>query len=137
MNCKRYAPVNSLLVVDDDAQVRGCLRHALRSLGVTAIYEATNGWEGVAEYFSTKPDVVLMDIHMPELNGPDAVRELRRLAPEARVVMMSSEATLRRVREAIRLGAFGFLRKDVPMSKLVPVLERILSTTPALRMAGL
>ncbi|MGF1482756.1 MAG: response regulator transcription factor [Opitutales bacterium] len=126
MSTKSFKPVEKVLIVDDDESVRVYLRLALKTLGIREITEASNGWEGVAEYFANEPDLVLMDINMPELQGPEAIRELRKMFPDARVVMVSSEATQKRVREAIRNGVVGFIRKDTAKDELLNLLASFL-----------
>ncbi len=124
-------PVEKILVVDDDEHVRVYLTHALKTLGIQEIHEAKNGWEAIAEYFSVQPDLVLTDINMPELNGPEALREMRKMFPEARAVMITSEASHKRVREAIRIGAKGFIRKDIPTEQLLHMLANFIDPAKA------
>ncbi|MGF1449681.1 MAG: response regulator transcription factor [Opitutales bacterium] len=124
-------PVEKVLNVDDDEHVRVYLEHALKTLGIQEICHAKNGWEAIAEYFTQQPDLVLLDINMPELSGPEALREMRKMFPEVRAVMITSEATHKRVREAIRIGAKGFIRKDIATEQLLHMLANYIDPAKA------
>ena len=108
-----------VLIVDDHAMVRSGLRFFLLSMpDVTLIGEASNGREAVELCKRLKPDVALMDLVMPEMDGIEAIRALRQRQPNVRVLALSSFQEAMRVQEALRAGAIGYLLKDVTADEL-------------------
>jgi len=102
-----------VLIVDDHAVVREGLRNYLGLQdGIEVAGEAPNGREAVAEAERLRPDVILMDLEMPELDGVGAMRELRRRGVESRVIVLTSFSDERRLLPAIQAGAAGYLLKD-------------------------
>lgn len=103
-----------VLIADDHALVRAGLRLLLEALeGVEAVGEASNGREAIALAAKLRPDVVLMDIMMPELNGLDATARIVAADSSARVVILSMSTGEETVLPALRAGATGYLLKDV------------------------
>ena len=109
-----------VLVVDDAQFLRVRITKMLGSEG-HEYQEASNGVEAVQHYKSYQPDVVLMDITMPEMDGMDALREIRTMDPNSKVVMLTALGQESIVLEAIKLGAKDFIVK--PFEK-----ERVLGT---------
>jgi DNA-binding NarL/FixJ family response regulator len=108
-----------VLVVDDHAVVREGLRTFLSLQdGIEVVGEAGDGREAIAEAERLRPDVVLMDLVMPELDGVQAMRELRERVPGARVIVLTSFLEDDRLLPAIRAGAAGYLLKNVEPSEL-------------------
>ena len=108
-----------VLIVDDHAMVRSGLRFFLLSMpDVTLIGEASNGREAVELCKRLKPDVALMDLVMPEMDGIEAIRALRQRQPNVRMLALSSFQEAMRVQEALRAGAIGYLLKDVTADEL-------------------
>lgn len=108
-----------VLIVDDHAMVRSGLRFFLLSMpDVTLIGEASNGREAVELCKRLEPDVVLMDLVMPEMDGIEAIRALRQRQPNVRMLALSSFQEAMRVQEALRAGAIGYLLKDVTADEL-------------------
>ena len=102
-----------VLVVDDDAMVREAYRMFLsRHKDHEVVGEARNGREAVASYEALLPDVVLMDLQMPEMSGIDATREICRRFPDACVVVLTTFGTQEYIVPALRAGAAGYLVKD-------------------------
>lgn len=105
-------PPVRVLLVDDHAVIRQALRRLLESFGgVEVVGDVENGREAVLAAQRLNPDVVLMDVVMPALNGVEATRQLRRAAPTARVIMLSGFVDEAQLVEAIRAGASGYLVK--------------------------
>lgn len=100
-----------VLIVDDAAFMRITLKTMLEKNGFEVVGEAANGLEGVKKYGELKPDAVTMDITMPELDGVSALREIKKLDPNAKVVMISAMGQESMVKESIIAGASGFLVK--------------------------
>jgi len=113
------APIR-LLIVDDHPVVRDGLRGIFTGdVGFVVVGEAANGAEAVAEAVRLRPDVVLMDLRMPEMGGVEATRRLRDRAPSARVLVLTTYDTDDDVLPAVEAGATGYLLKDAPREELV------------------
>jgi DNA-binding NarL/FixJ family response regulator len=109
-----------LLIVDDHPVVRGGLRGMFAGDdGFEVVGEAGNGAEAVAEAERLRPDVVLMDLRMPEVGGVEATRRLRERAPSAHVLVLTTYDTDDDVLPAVEAGATGYLLKDAPREELV------------------
>lgn len=109
-----------VLIVDDHAVVREGLRTYLGLQdGIEIAGEAANGREAVAEAERLRPEVILMDLEMPELDGVGAMRELRRRGVECRVIVLTSFSDERRLLPAIQAGAAGYLLKDAEPREVV------------------
>ncbi|SNX65936.1 LuxR family two component transcriptional regulator [Streptomyces sp. TLI_55] len=108
-----------VLVVDDQQLIRDGIA-ALLSIrpGITVVGTAVNGREAVAKAVELRPDVVLMDVRMPELDGVEAVAVLRDRAPKCQVVMLTTFDDEEYVVRALRAGAGGYLLKDLPAEEL-------------------
>ncbi|GHE40003.1 response regulator [Streptomyces capitiformicae] len=108
-----------VLVVDDQQLIRDGIA-ALLSIrpGITVVGTAAGGREAVEKAVELRPDVVLMDVRMPELDGVEAVAVLRGRAPECRVVMLTTFDDEEYVVQALRAGASGYLLKDLPAEEL-------------------
>jgi NarL family two-component system response regulator LiaR len=108
-----------VLLVDDHSVVREGLRAFLELQdGIEVVGEAGDGREGVAAAERLEPDVVLMDLVMPKLDGVGAMHELRRRLPRARVIVLTSFADDERLLPAIRAGAAGYLLKNAQPREL-------------------
>ena len=107
------------LIVDDDDHVRGFLVVLIRRLLEGSVLEARNGREAVEIYERERPDLVLLDVNMPHLNGMDALEKIKEINPEAIVIMITSLATRRIVEDAANRGATNFIRKDTPKSQIL------------------
>ena len=108
-----------VLVVDDHAVVREGLRTYLALQdGIEVVGEAADGEEALAAAERLRPDVILMDLVMPGLDGAGAMRELRRRRPAARVIVLTSYADDDRLLPAIQAGAAGYLLKNVQPAEL-------------------
>ena len=123
----------SVLLVDDDALVRSALRLILGGdPAITVVGEACDGQEGVALVESLRPDVVLMDIRMPRLDGLAATERALVLQPDLVVVVLTTFDTDDMVLSALRLGARGFLLKDTPPADLVAAVRAAAAGQPML-----
>jgi DNA-binding NarL/FixJ family response regulator len=114
--------MTSVVLADDQALVRAGLRMMLEAEGdVEVVAEATNGIEAIDAVRATRPDVVLMDIRMPELDGLEATRAISEdpSLDEVRVLVLTTFETDEYVFEALRAGASGFLLKDIEPVELL------------------
>jgi NarL family two-component system response regulator LiaR len=110
----------SVLLVDDHAVVREGLRSLFEVQdGIEVVGEAADGEAAVREAEGRRPDVILMDLVMPRLDGVGAMRELRRRLPSARVIVLTSFADDDRLLPAIQAGAAGYLLKDADPREVV------------------
>lgn len=108
-----------ILIADDHALMRQGLRSLLQERpGLIVVGEAANGREAVALALRLQPDVVLMDVIMPSLNGVEATVAIRRRLPETRVLMLSAYTEMEHVVAAVRAGASGYLRKSADIEEL-------------------
>lgn len=109
----------SILIADDQAMVRSGLRMVLESEPDFTVTEAENGLEAVRAIKLEKPDVVLMDVRMPELDGLEATRRAIAAVPDTKVIVLTTFDLDDYVYGALRAGASGFLLKDAPADDLV------------------
>jgi DNA-binding NarL/FixJ family response regulator len=125
-------PAVRVMVVDDQALMRTGFRMILDTAeGIEVVGEAANGLEALAEAERCRPDVVLMDIRMPELDGVEATRRLTERDPGPRVLILTTFDLDEYVYSAIRAGAAGFLLKDTPPDQLIDAI-RIVAVGDAL-----
>lgn len=121
-----------VLVADDHALFRDGLRSLLEAHGVTVVAEARNGREAVALAREHRPDIVLMDLSMPELNGLAATRLLTTELPEIAVVVLTASEEDADLFEAVKSGAQGYLQKDLEADRFFALLEGVTRGEPAL-----
>ncbi|MCB0005536.1 MAG: response regulator transcription factor, partial [Anaerolineales bacterium] len=113
-----------VLICDDQDVVRKGLQIILsHSEGLEVIGQAVNGLDGVQQALAQKPDVVLMDLKMPELNGIHATRRIRHALPETRVVILTTFDGDEWVFDAIRAGASGYILKDADGEEIVQAIR--------------
>jgi DNA-binding NarL/FixJ family response regulator len=115
-----------VLQVDDCGQWRRFVEAELQARSVQVIGTAADGWEAVQKARALKPDVILMDIWMPRLNGVAATREIGRLAPQAKVLIVSNERDPAIVQAAFAAGARGYVLKSLASIELLTAVEAII-----------
>lgn len=114
------------LIVDDALFMRMMIRDILVSVGIEVVGEAENGREAVGEYERLKPDLVTMDIVMPEVDGIEAVKRILEVDPGARIIMCSAMGQQPLVVEALEAGARDFIVKPFQPSKVVETVRKTL-----------
>jgi DNA-binding NarL/FixJ family response regulator len=115
-----------VLLADDQELVRSGFRLILELAdGIDVVGEAADGHEAVRLAKELQPDVVLMDVRMPELDGIEAIRRLRQAGVDARVLVLTTFDLDEYVYAAMRAGASGFLLKDAPRQQLVTAVETV------------
>jgi two-component system, chemotaxis family, chemotaxis protein CheY len=114
-----------VLIVDDAAFVRMRESKLLQEHGYE-IMEATNGVEAIAKYKETKPDAVLLDITMPDMDGLTALEEIRKFDPDAKVAMVTAVGQESNVMEALRKGAKDFIVKPYEPERLLAALTKLI-----------
>jgi two-component system, chemotaxis family, chemotaxis protein CheY len=121
-----------ILIVDDAIFMRTILKGILERAGYTIVGDAGDGKKAVETYkklyeSEKKPDLVLMDITMPEMNGIEALRELKRFDKEVTVVMCSSLTSQQSVVEAVKSGAKHFISKPFDEQNVIETIKKVLS----------
>lgn len=116
----------NFLVVDDSSFMRVALGKTLISLGHEIIGEAKNGEEAIQRYIELKPDFVTMDIVMDKVCGIEALKRIKVIDPNAKIIMCSSISHQFKVIEALKAGADGFIVKPIKLESVIEVLNRIL-----------
>lgn len=119
----------TVLVVDDAAFMRMMIRDILSKEGYV-IHEAVNGRDAIEKYAEIRPDLVTMDITMPEMSGLDALRAIRDKDPSARVLIVSAMGQQRMIVEALESGAMDFLVKPFQPTKVLETVKKCLQSTP-------
>ena len=115
-----------VLIADDHTVVRKGIRALLETEpGITVVGEAADGEDAIHKALALKPDVILMDLVMPKLDGVQAIKELREKLPEIKVLVLTSFAEDRRIVAAIEAGALGYLLKDSSPEDLVRAIREV------------
>jgi DNA-binding NarL/FixJ family response regulator len=116
----------TVLIVEDQTLMRQGLKTILDlEPGIRVIGEAANGEEGLRQALQLRPDVILMDIQMPVINGVDATRAIVAAWPEAKVIVLTTFDRDDYVFQSIRAGAMGYLLKDMPADALIAVIRQV------------
>ncbi|MBM4089921.1 MAG: response regulator transcription factor [Planctomycetes bacterium] len=114
----------SVLVADDHEVVRTGLARLLADSGITIVGEAVNGEQAVSQTLKHEPDVVLMDVRMPEIDGLAALEKIRKEKPDVRVVMLSTYDNPTYVARSVALGASDYVLKDSGREDLIAAITR-------------
>lgn len=118
-----------VLVVDDETIIRNLVSRVLKSVGFDVVGEATDGLRGVQMYKEMNPDIVVMDVSMPNMNGLSALKQIMKLDKTAKVVMLTSETEKGLVTEILKAGAAEYMVKPIDrkiiMEKFVNILMNI------------
>ena len=117
-----------ILLIDDEPHIRKFVGLLLKQLGSPTIVEAANGREALDLYRQEHPDLVLLDVNMPGLDGIATLRALRELDPEVVVIMLTSLASRQVVEGAADLGACLYIRKDTPKDEMLKMLRETIET---------
>ena len=117
----------TILLTDDEPHIRKFMSLILRAFDNPRILEAANGAEAVELYKQHQPDMVLLDVNMPVLDGVQALTQIMQLDPNAVVVMLTSLANRQTVEECQQLGAVDYIRKDTPRAELTAKFEQIIA----------
>ena len=135
---EQFAPVQRkdgqpvrYLVVDDSVFARKNLIRMVESFGGKVVGEAGDGVTAISEYGKAEPDIVLMDITMPQMEGIEAAEQIVRQHPEARIVMVSSVGYQENIVAALQRGARHFVQKPVKPEVLYEVIKNVLGDEAA------
>ncbi|MCI0417204.1 response regulator transcription factor [bacterium] len=116
-----------VLLADDHKIMRDGLRSLLeKQHGIQVIAEADNGRQAVEMAQETTPDIIIMDINMPDLNGIEATRRILKISPRTKVIALSMHSDKRYVTRALQAGAIGYLLKDCAFDELAKAIQAVL-----------
>lgn len=118
---------NGILIVDDASFMRMMIKDILTKNGFTVLGEAENGLKAVEKYKELTPELVIMDITMPEMDGIQAVKEIKMINSDAKIVMCSAMGQQAMVIEAIQAGAKDFIVKPFQADRVVEAVKKVLS----------
>ena len=118
--------MSKILLVDDAAFMRMMIKDALQKNGFTDLYEAADGVEAVSKFNEVKPDLVIMDITMPNMDGLSALKAIKTIDAAANVVMCSAMGQEAMVIEAIKLGAKDFIVKPFKPDRILKTVTTVL-----------
>jgi DNA-binding NarL/FixJ family response regulator len=114
-----------LMLADDNAPVRRSLRSLLEREGFKVVVEAADGEQAVSLAFQHRPDVILLDLSMPHLNGIDAARQIQKSIPEARTIILTVHREYHYVVRALEAGARGYILKGRAVEELVRGVQQV------------
>jgi two-component system chemotaxis response regulator CheY len=116
-----------ILIVDDASFMRMMIKDILTRNGFEVVGEAENGVQAVDKYKELNPDLVTMDITMPEMDGISAVKAIKKVNPQAKIVMCSAMGQQAMVIESIQAGAKDFIVKPFQPSRVIEAVSKVLS----------
>lgn len=116
----------TVFLADDHAVVRDGLRHLLQAQeDIIVVGDAGNGWETIKQVDQYCPDIVIMDIAMPEINGIEATWEILQRRPSVQVIILSMHSTMEHIKRAVRAGARGFVLKESAGAEVVEAVREV------------
>lgn len=117
---------NGILIVDDAAFMRMMIKDVLSKNGFTICGEAENGAKAIEKFKELDPDLVIMDITMPEVDGIQAVKEIKKISSAAKIIMCSAMGQQAMVIEAIQAGAKDFIVKPFQAERIIEAVKKVL-----------
>jgi len=117
---------NRILIVDDAAFMRMMIRDILSKNGYEVVGEANDGAQAIEKYKELRPDLITMDITMPEMDGINALKEIKKLDPNAKVIMCSAMGQQAMVIDAIQAGAKDFIVKPFQPDRVIEAIKKTL-----------
>lgn len=117
---------NGILVVDDASFMRMMIKDILTKNGFTVVGEAENGLKAVDKYKELSPELVIMDITMPEMDGIQAVKEIKKINSNSKIIMCSAMGQQAMVIEAIQAGAKDFIVKPFQADRVIEAVKKAL-----------
>jgi DNA-binding NarL/FixJ family response regulator len=122
----KIIPQRQILLVEDQQIIREGLRALISNMpGFEVVGEAENGFEAIKAFKNYAPDIVLMDLSMPKMNGVEATKHLKRINQDASILVLTSHCAEKCVRESLAAGASGFLDKNCSASELAQAINHI------------
>ncbi len=120
---------HKIMVVDDTAFMRMMLKNIITAHGYEVVEEVGNGLEAVEKYGKAKPDLVTMDITMPEMDGITAIKEIKKIDPDAKIIVCSAMGQKSLVIDALEAGAKDFIVKPFESQRVTNALDKVLKGT--------
>src|SRR3989339_656531 len=121
--------MTTIVLADDHKMIRESLAHMTQQMGgLMVVGEAANGQEAIDQATAHKPEVIFMDIVMPEIDGIEATREILRLLPETKVIALTSHTQSKMIQEMFKAGALAFLGKDCKPNEIQLAIESVLAS---------
>ena len=117
-----------VLIVDDAAFMRMMIKNILSKSGYDIVGEAENGVQAVAKFKELKPELVTMDITMPEMDGITAVKEIKKIDPAAKIIMCSAMGQQAMVIDAIQAGAKDFIVKPFQPNRVLEAVQKVVES---------
>lgn len=117
---------SKVLVVDDDNLMREVLKAILREEGFSVVGEARDGQGALTQLGKLNPDVVCLDVNMPGMSGLDVLKAIQSAAPDTKVIMVTGDASMTTVREAVSYGAAGYIIKPFKAGRVGPAIRAAL-----------
>lgn len=117
----------TILIVDDALFTRTMLRNILTENGFKAVVEAETGTEAIWAYERWQPDLVIMDINMPEMDGMTAIGNIMNIDPEARIIICSALGEPHLMKEALEVGVIEFIMKPFQPEKVIEAIDKALA----------
>ena len=117
----------TILIVDDALFTRTMLRNILTENGYKAVVEAETGTEAIWAYERWQPDLVIMDINMPEMDGMTAIGNIMNIDPEARIIICSALGEPHLMKEALEFGVIEFIMKPFQPEKVIEAIDKALT----------
>ena len=120
-------PTNAL-IVEDEPHVRAFVRLLLKNVGITSTWEAADGTQALAMVAEHQPELVMLDINLPMLNGLEVLQLLHDQRPELPVIMLSSQSAMKTVLECLKLGAVAYILKHSPPAEALKMLREAIDS---------
>ena len=117
---------SKVLVVDDDNLMRELLKAILREEGFSVVGEAKDGPGALNQLAKLSPDVVCLDVNMPGMSGLEVLKAIQSAAPDTKVIMVTGDASMTTVREAVGYGAAGYIIKPFKAGRVGPAIRAAL-----------
>jgi len=114
-----------VLVIDDAEYARDILKKILLSGGYEIAGEAGDGEAGVSEFSRTNPDIVIVDMVMPKLNGLETIRAIKKINPDAKILAISADGQAAHIEEAVKAGALSYINKPYQWSVVLNELAQL------------
>lgn len=119
--------MKKVMIVDDATFMRMTIKRILENNDFNVVAEAENGYKAIEMYIKHKPDIISLDITMPEMDGIETLRRIKEIDHKAKVIMVTAVGQDKLVREAVKLGATSFLVKPFNESQLIQTFRQVSS----------
>jgi two-component system chemotaxis response regulator CheY len=119
--------LKKILLVDDDPHIRMLFKRVITKAGFSLAGEAENGEEAIKLHTSLKPDLTLLDISMPKMDGLEALQSILKTTPDARIVMLTASSETDVISRALKEGATAHIPKNAPLDEIQKILKDLLA----------